>query len=137
MSDDKTADRCQYCGAENIGGQAYCGACGKKFVARATDVAVPGDDGAFYCHKHKREVTRLRCGKCDLPICTKCAIIGVAGVRCRNCARNKVRIRARGVVHDMTSGVSGAVGRMGARPVWYLYIWSIIIRVIAGFFGRW
>jgi hypothetical protein len=40
-------------------------------------------------------------------------------------------------VHDVTSGVGGAVKGMGTRPIWYLYIFSFIARIFASFFGRW
>jgi len=129
--------RCRTCGAENAAEHAYCGACGRKFVPREAPVPVEGQAGVFYCHRHKREPTGLRCGKCDVPICTKCAIIGPAGVRCRMCGRNKVRLRPRGVLHDVGAGVGGAVNRMGARPIWYLWIWGLIVRLIAMLFGRW
>jgi hypothetical protein len=129
--------RCRACGAENAADLPYCGACGKKFVAREADVPVTGDNGAFYCFKHTKEVTRLRCSHCEKPICTRCAVIGPAGVKCKTCSRNKIPITARGIVHDVTGGAKGAVSRFGARPVWYLMIWGFIIRLIAGFFGRW
>ena len=38
------------------------------------------------CYKHPKEETRLSCGKCERPICTRCSIVGPAGVRCRECA---------------------------------------------------
>lgn len=117
--------------------QAYCGSCGKKFVPREQDVQVAGESDVFYCYRHKKEPTRLRCGKCDIPICTKCAMFGPAGVRCRVCGRNRVRMRPRGVLHDVGSGVGGAVNYVGSRPIWYLAIWGMIIRLIAMLFGRW
>ena len=38
------------------------------------------------CYKHPKEETRLSCGRCERPICTRCSIVGPAGVRCRECA---------------------------------------------------
>ncbi len=59
----------------------------------------------------------------EIAICTKCAIIGPAGIKCKSCGRNRVPLSARGVIHDVTGGAKGAVGNFTARPVWYLMIW--------------
>ena len=62
--------------------------------------------------------------------CTKCLVIGPAGVRCKECARNKVSKRWRGVAHDLGSGISNVDG----RKVWYLYIFAMIARMFGGWF---
>ncbi len=41
------------------------------------------------CYKHPREETRLSCGRCERPICTRCSVLGPAGVRCRECGSFK------------------------------------------------
>lgn len=33
--------------------------------------------------------TRLRCGKCEKPICPRCTVITSVGARCRDCASNR------------------------------------------------
>lgn len=44
------------------------------------------DDGdAMYCYRHPDRQTYVRCGKCDRPICTKCAMQGPVGFRCKEC----------------------------------------------------
>lgn len=40
----------------------------------------------LYCYRHKNRPTVLRCGHCELPICTRCAIQTPVGVRCPECA---------------------------------------------------
>lgn len=40
----------------------------------------------LYCYRHKNQPTVLRCGHCELPICTRCAIPTPVGVRCPECA---------------------------------------------------
>lgn len=122
--------RCSRCGAENHEASNFCPKCGAKFVPRPDPVAVEGDPGAYYCFKHKHEVTRVTCGRCEKPICTKCLVIGPAGVRCRDCARNKVSTRWRGVAHDLGSGI----GNVDGRKVWYLYIFAMIARMFGGWF---
>ena len=127
--------RCAACGTENPADSRFCRSCGRKFVAVEPPVDA-GEPGLYYCYKHKKETTRVTCGRCERPLCPRCVTVGANGVRCRECARNKVPVRLGGVLHDATSAVGRGVNRMGARPVRYLYIWSFVIRIIMGFFGR-
>ena len=46
---------------------------------------VDGEPGVYWCARHKRTQTRLRCGRCEKPICPKCTTYGPTGARCRNC----------------------------------------------------
>ena len=127
--------RCAACGAENVDDSRFCRSCGKPFVAVPPPVEA-GEAGLFYCYQHKRETTRVTCGRCERPLCPKCVNVGANGVRCRECSRNKVPMRLGGVLHDATSTVGRGMRSMGTRPVWYLYIWGMIVRLIMGFFGR-
>jgi hypothetical protein len=45
------------------------------------------DDEQLYCYRHPQTETGLRCGRCDKPICVKCAVFGPVGARCRDCGR--------------------------------------------------
>lgn len=42
-------------------------------------------DGPLYCYRHPKSETYVRCGRCDQPICPKCAVQGPVGFRCRQC----------------------------------------------------
>jgi hypothetical protein len=44
-------------------------------------------DAATRCFRHPDRETLIRCGRCDRPICTKCAMQGPVGMRCRDCGR--------------------------------------------------
>lgn len=129
-------DRCAKCGAENPDNHKFCSECGAKFVARAPSIPVPGEEGVFYCAKHKKEPTRVTCGRCEKPICHKCMIVGPAGVRCRDCGRRKKPVRLRGVMHDAGRGIGSFGAGLGTRPVWYLWIWFAIINFLRGLFFR-
>lgn len=50
---------------------------------------VPEKDGAWFCARHKNVETRLRCGRCEKPICPKCTVYGPTGARCRDCLSNR------------------------------------------------
>lgn len=125
---------CQKCSAENPASDKFCGGCGSPLEAAPAPVPVPGEAGAFYCARHKKEITRVRCGRCETPICTRCAVHGPAGVRCRACAKNKVALRPMGVLHEVTRNVGPSAQGIG-RTVWYLAIWHFVISIFSGFFG--
>lgn len=40
---------------------------------------------ALRCYRHPDRETWVRCGRCDQPICTRCAMQGPVGFRCRQC----------------------------------------------------
>ena len=123
--------RCAKCGAESAEPKKFCAECGAAWVAREEPVAVPGDPGAFYCAKHKKEPTRVTCGRCETPVCTRCAVYGPVGVRCRECAKNRVPLRPRGVAH----AVGSEIERNPGRTVWYVAIVAIIVSTITNLFG--
>ena len=39
-----------------------------------------------FCYRHPERETYVRCGRCDRPICTKCAMLGPVGMRCTGAA---------------------------------------------------
>ena len=45
------------------------------------------DDGTLHCYRHPGRETWVRCGRCDRPICPKCAMQGPVGFRCRDCGK--------------------------------------------------
>jgi len=53
-------------------------------MADATGEAEPA---ALRCYRHPDRETWVRCGRCDQPICPRCAMQGPVGFRCRECGR--------------------------------------------------
>ena len=45
------------------------------------------DSPALRCYRHPDRETWVRCGRCDQPICSRCAMQGPVGFRCRDCGR--------------------------------------------------
>ena len=72
-------------GATNGNSAKFCGVEQFDFAA----LQVPGEDGVYYCARHKTTQTRLRCGRCEKPICPKCTLMGPTGARCRDCLSNR------------------------------------------------
>jgi hypothetical protein len=126
-------ERCSRCGAENPENHKFCAECGAKFIPRPAPINA-GEEGLYFCWKHKKEPTRVTCGRCEKPICPKCLIVGPAGVRCKECARRKVPVRLRGVMHDAGRGLGSIGAGIGRRP-WYLWFWFMIINFIRSLFG--
>jgi hypothetical protein len=48
-------------------------------------VQAADDDGRMFCYRHPDRETYVRCGRCDRPICTRCAMQGPVGFRCKQC----------------------------------------------------
>jgi hypothetical protein len=49
--------------------------------------ATVDDEAPLYCYRHPDRETWVRCGRCDQPICSRCAMQGPVGFRCRECGR--------------------------------------------------
>jgi hypothetical protein len=43
------------------------------------------DPDALRCYRHQDRRTYVRCGRCDQPICSSCAMQGPVGLRCKTC----------------------------------------------------
>lgn len=41
------------------------------------------------CVNHPNEITFVRCGRCEAPICVRCMVDTPVGKKCRACARNR------------------------------------------------
>ena len=53
------------------------------------ELQVPDEAGVWFCARHKSVRTRLRCGRCEKPICPKCTVMAPTGARCRDCVSNR------------------------------------------------
>ena len=55
-----------------------------------TDIAadaLASEPAPLHCYRHPDRETYVRCGRCDQPICTKCAMQGPVGFRCKTCGK--------------------------------------------------
>lgn len=59
-------------------------------VTPAADAAAEPEPAALRCYRHPDRETWVRCGRCDQPICSRCAMQGPVGFRCRDCGRPAV-----------------------------------------------
>lgn len=45
------------------------------------------------CPRHPKELTALRCSKCESPICHRCAVLTPVGYRCPECGKERSALR--------------------------------------------
>jgi len=94
------------------------------------------DSGPLYCYRHPKSETYVRCGRCDQPICPKCAVQGPVGFRCRQCGLVKSATISSFTPQQMALGLAIPIG--GGAIVGYLGgqigFYSIFIAFFAGAF---
>ncbi len=118
MSDPEgAATVCPRCGRENETGATNCVRCGHD-LSLGFDAPSEAEPPSLFCFRHPKTATNLSCGRCERPICTRCAVIGANGVRCRECAKLKIPIRPGAVVHE----VKRSVFRVLFSGPWSLWI---------------
>jgi len=69
------------------------------------------------CYRHSGRMTALRCGECDRPVCTDCAIPAAVGIKCPDDARQSPAALAR-VPRDKFARGLGAGAVSGAVAGW-------------------
>ncbi|MBI1333854.1 MAG: zinc-ribbon domain-containing protein [Armatimonadetes bacterium] len=115
---------CPRCGRQNEDDVRFCGRCGLDLVEYEQHQARPATEDTMYCYRHPKEATNLSCGRCGKPICTKCAVIGPAGPRCPDCAKQNVTVRPAAVIHEAKRAVTG-IGRLGPYGIYIVVLIAI------------
>ena len=88
----------------------------------------------LFCYRHPDRETWVRCGRCDQPICTRCAMQGPVGLRCRTCGKpsrdalTSLTPRQMAIGAVVAMGLGAAVGYFGAQ----LGLFMIVIGFFAG-----
>jgi hypothetical protein len=109
---------------------------GEGIASDAPQSADVADDVRQFCYRHPQRETYIRCGRCDRPICTACAMQGPVGARCRQCGRPAYDPLTSFTAQQLALGTGVAlagglvVGFVGAQIGWF----SIILAFIAGGF---
>jgi hypothetical protein len=79
-------------------------------AAGAIDAVDDGDAGPLYCYRHPKSETYVRCGRCDEPICPKCAVQGPVGFRCRQCGLVKSATLSSFTPPQLVLGIGASFG---------------------------
>jgi hypothetical protein len=87
-----------------------------------------------FCVNHPSEPTNLRCNKCNVPICPRCAVSTPVGYRCRNCVRNQQATFYTSLWYDypLAAVVSLVIG--GLAQVILFFVPFLLLVLFAGVF---
>jgi hypothetical protein len=94
----------------------------------------------LYCANHPTVETSLRCGRCEKPICPKCAVATPTGYRCKECIRGQQKVFETAVWYDypLAFVISFILGGLGSylasifTSLWW-YIFVVFLAPTAGF----
>jgi hypothetical protein len=87
----------------------------------------------LYCYRHPDRETWVRCGRCDQPICTRCAMQGPVGLRCKTCGKPSRDALASLKPNQIAIGLAVAVGLGSA--VGYFGAQFGFFMIVLGFFA--
>ena len=87
--------------------------------------------GPIRCARHPNVETGLACGRCETPICPKCAVMTDVGARCPDCAPRRRLPQFEVSPLYLLRGIAGAVAAGGALGL----AWGLIFPGQYGFFG--
>jgi len=73
------------------------------------------------CARHPNVQTELTCGRCETPICPRCAVFTDVGARCPTCApARKLPQFEIGLLYLLRGGAAALVAGVGLGAVWGL-----------------
>ncbi len=86
------------------------------------------------CYRHADRETRLRCNRCEKPICSECAVLTPTGYRCRDCIRSQQKLFDTSVTSDYFVAfiISAVLGYAGSYVVQFLGFFSLFLAPFAG-----
>jgi hypothetical protein len=100
----------------------------------AIDTSAPLEDDQLFCYRHPQRETRIRCGRCDRPICVRCAMQGPVGFRCKTCGTlaNDPLTTIRPTQGLLGLAISFGLGLVTAYIAGQIGFFLIIVSFIAG-----
>jgi hypothetical protein len=87
---------------------------------------------ALPCANHPKEMTLVRCGRCEKPICVRCMVDTPVGKKCPDCARNRNHITESTPRHVLLAFLAATAVAVPAG--WVLHQLPMII-VLAFIYG--
>jgi len=95
-----------------------------------TDAPTP----QMVCYNHPNRETRLRCNRCERPICSECAVLTPTGYRCRECVRSQQKIfeTANGADPFIGGAISLVLSFIGSFIASYLGFFTLFVAPIVG-----
>jgi hypothetical protein len=98
------------------------------------ELQVPGEPGVYFCARHKHVKTRLRCGRCETPICPKCTTYGPTGARCKTCVSNRTSHMCQVAPRQFLAafGVAFASSALAALLASFIPFFVMLYALVAG-----
>lgn len=92
------------------------------------------DPNISFCAYHPQRETRLRCNRCNKPICSECAVLTPTGYRCKDCVRNQQKVFETAHSTDYLAGVlvAGVLSFIGSLICSFLGFFTILLAPAAG-----
>jgi hypothetical protein len=88
------------------------------------------------CANHPKEMTFVRCGRCDTPICVKCMVDSPVGKKCRECAANKTHITQSTPLDALLGLVVGTVAAVAAAWIWAQVQFFLLVVIYGAIVGE-
>lgn len=88
----------------------------------------------LYCYRHPQRETRLRCNRCERPICTECAVLTPTGYRCVECVRSQQKVfeTAQWSDYPLAIIIAGVLSFFGSYLASLFGFFTIFIAPIVG-----
>lgn len=104
--------------------------------ATPTAATIADDDEHLFCYRHPDRETWIRCGRCDRPICTSCAMQGPVGSRCKQCGKPAFDPLTSFTPGQLALGIATAIGGglIGGFIAARIGFFSIFVSYFAGGF---
>lgn len=95
---------------------------------------MPEQSTSLTCTFHPKRETKLRCNRCDRPICVKCAKLTPTGYRCPECIRVQQKAFVTARWYDFLIGIliTGLLSFLGSLFIGRLGFLTIFIAPLAG-----
>jgi len=94
-----------------------------------------------FCYNHPGRETRLRCNRCNRPICGECAVLTPTGYRCKECVRGQQKIfeTARPLDYIIGGGIGFILSLVGSLACYFLGLYNswfgFFVILVAPFIG--
>jgi hypothetical protein len=86
------------------------------------------------CINHSNRETRLRCNRCDQPICVSCAVQTPVGYRCKACIRGQQKVFETARQFDLLIAiiVTAVPVAIATAVLSYLSFWGLFVAPVVG-----
>lgn len=88
----------------------------------------------YYCYNHPQRETRLRCNRCNRPICSECAVLTPTGYRCKECIRGQQKTfdNAQWLDYPLGVATAGVLSFLGSYLAGFLWFFVLMAAPIVG-----